>query len=247
LDETGFLYLRKKMRFHFLSIVLLVFTGCFAQKQSNELEPALFKSTWEKSKDAFLLDVRTPEEYAKGAITFSRNIDYRSEGFDAEVEKLDKKKTYFVYCLSGGRSGQAAEQMRNAGFKNVTELKGGILAWQKAGFPLEVKAGSVKTQGMDDAAYLQMIKSDKIVLIDFYAPWCGPCRRMEPLLKEVSEFYKGKATIIRINIDEHPEIAKKQKIDEIPFFKYYVNGEEKGNYIGELNRETFDRLLGAKP
>jgi thioredoxin 1 len=100
---------------------------------------------------------------------------------------------------------------------------------------------------LDDAAYLQLTKSDKIVLIDFYAPWCGPCRRMEPLLKEVSDFYKGKATIIRINIDENPELARKQKIDEIPFFKYYVNGEEKGNFIGELNRETFDRLLGAKP
>jgi hypothetical protein len=58
---------------------------------------------------------------------------------------------------------------------------------------------------------------------------------MEPLLKEVTEQYKGKATIIRINIDENSSLAKKQKIDEIPFFKYYINGEEKGNYIGELN------------
>lgn len=237
----------KKMRLQTLFIFLFAFLTCKSQKQNDVLDPKTFKSSWEQSKDAFLLDVRTPEEFAKGAIAFARNIDYRSSGFEAEVMKLDKKKKYFVYCLSGGRSGEAASLMRNSGFENVTELKGGILAWQKNGLPLEVKQEKNTGQGMDEATYLKMTESDKIVLIDFYAPWCGPCRRMEPLLKEVNEFYKGKASILRINIDEHPEIARKLKIDEIPFFKYYVNGVEKGNYIGELNRETFDRLLSVKP
>ena len=235
------------MRFYLLSIFLFAFSACMSQNQSDVLDAPKFKSVWEQSKDAFLLDVRTPEEYNKEAIAFSRNIDYRAANFDSEITKLDKKKTYFVYCLSGRRSADAAAQMRSSGFSKVIELKGGILAWQSAGFPVESKKKSSVGQGMNQATYDSITKSDKIVLIDFYAPWCGPCRRMEPLLKEVSAFYQGKATIFRINIDEHPEIARKMKIDEIPFFKYYVNGTEKGNYIGELNRETFDRLLGATP
>lgn len=92
-------------------------------------------------------------------------------------------------------------------------------------------------------SYQQLIQSDDIVLVDFFAPWCGPCKQMEPLLNEMAAKYKGKATIVRINIDDNKELVKTLRIDEIPFFKYYVNGEEKGNFIGQIDKATFERLL----
>jgi thioredoxin-like negative regulator of GroEL len=66
---------------------------------------------------------------------------------------------------------------------------------------------------------------------------------MEPLLEAVTRDYKGKATIIRINIDESKALAQHFRIDEIPFFKLFVSGKENGNYIGQIDRETFDRML----
>jgi thioredoxin len=240
--------LKKMIMRIFLYLMLTISSfSCLAQNKITELEPIEFNTQLKTQQDAIILDVRTPEEFAKGSIAFSRNLDFRSSNFESDLNKLNKKKTYFVYCLSGGRSGSASALMQNLGFEHVVALKGGILAWQKNNLPLESAKVNANATGIDDAEYSRLIHSDRIVLVDFYAPWCAPCRRMEPLLKEVSEFYKGKATIIRINIDENSALAKKQKIDEIPFFKYYINGEEKGNYIGELNRETFDRLLGAKP
>jgi thioredoxin-like negative regulator of GroEL len=66
---------------------------------------------------------------------------------------------------------------------------------------------------------------------------------MEPLLEAVTNDYKGKATVIRINIDECKSIAQHFRIDEIPYFKLFVSGKENGNYIGQIDRETFDRIL----
>ena len=64
------------------------------------------------------------------------NIDFNSPEFETQIAKLDKSKTYYVYCLSGGRSGQAAKWMRDHSFSKVFELKGGILAWQNEKLPL---------------------------------------------------------------------------------------------------------------
>jgi thioredoxin 1 len=69
---------------------------------------------------------------------------------------------------------------------------------------------------------------------------------MLPLIEEISKEYEGKAKIIRVNIDENKMLTKQLGIDEIPFFKLYKNGEEKGNFIGQLDRPTFERILGTK-
>ena len=84
--------------------------------------------------DVVVLDVRTPQEVAQGKITDDAlNIDVTNKPlFEQEIEKLDKDKTYLVYCRSGHRSGIASQEMVRRGFKKVYNLKGGILAWQQA-------------------------------------------------------------------------------------------------------------------
>jgi thioredoxin len=144
--------------------------------------------------------------------------------------------------LSGGRSSSAADVMRKNGFEKVVELKGGILAWNKSNLPLK-NAEPAKKELLTLESLQRIIDSEKIVLVDFYAPWCGPCKKMEPLLEAVTRDYKGKATVIRINIDESKALAQHFRIDEIPYFKVFVAGKEKGNYIGQLDREMFDRIL----
>jgi len=84
----------------------------------------------ESDENAFLLDVRTPEEVEEGYIPNATNIDiYLGQDFVTELEKLDKTKNYYVYCRSGQRSGQACAIMNKLGFENAFNLEGGFMNW----------------------------------------------------------------------------------------------------------------------
>jgi len=80
-----------------------------------------------------LLDVRTPEEYAAGYIDGFQNIDFLSDTFQEDIEKLDKTKPVIVYCKSGNRSGQCSKLMLEKGFKKIYDLEGGITKWEAEG------------------------------------------------------------------------------------------------------------------
>ena len=86
-----------------------------------------------KDSSVITLDVRTPGEFQSGHLANAVNIDYEGQNFEGEVNKLDKNKTYAVYCRSGRRSGLATDLMAKDGFKSIFNLEGGIEAWQSAG------------------------------------------------------------------------------------------------------------------
>lgn len=91
------------------------------QKWSEQLE---------NDEHAVILDVRTQEEVDEGKIPNALHIDiHRGQGFIYEVDALDKSKNYYVYCKSGGRSGQACSVMNRLGFENTYNLMGGISEW----------------------------------------------------------------------------------------------------------------------
>ena len=85
--------------------------------------------------DFVILDVRTPGEYNSGHIENAVNVDYKSESFKDEVNKLDNNKTYAVYCHSGRRAAASADIMEQLGFKSIFEI-GGVKQWQEAGYEL---------------------------------------------------------------------------------------------------------------
>jgi rhodanese-related sulfurtransferase len=87
-----------------------------------------FINTFESIPDAILLDVRTPTEYNTGHIAGAINIDFNSPNFASEIQKLDPSKTYFLYCRSGNRSGQASQIMKQAGFESLYDIRGGVAA-----------------------------------------------------------------------------------------------------------------------
>ena len=90
-----------------------------------------FKKKLAESSDAFILDVRTEPELVEGSIPGYTMINGMAPNFKDEVEKLDKEKTYFVYCRSGGRSEKASQLMERMGFQKVYNLLGGIHAWNE--------------------------------------------------------------------------------------------------------------------
>ena len=119
---------------HRLVIILLMVTSCVSspkkQTQMNELAPDAWAELQEQTSESVILDVRTEEEFESGYIKGALNMDIRGGAdFLASIESLDKSKSYFVYCRSGARSGQACQLMSQMGFNAVYNLEGGVLAW----------------------------------------------------------------------------------------------------------------------
>ena len=121
-----------------ISILSILGFGC-KSKVTNKETGATFKDVdvteanamIAQNKDLVILDVRTPEETDKGIIPNAIIIDFYNDNFDSEIAKLDKSKPYLVYCRSGGRSVGASNKMIDAGFEDVTNMKGGYTAWSK--------------------------------------------------------------------------------------------------------------------
>jgi len=84
-----------------------------------------------------LVDVRTPDEYNTGHINGAINIDVNQNNFKTKVNQLDKNKPVLVYCRSGKRSNNAAEMLKEMGFKRIVDLEGGILSWEEAKLPIK--------------------------------------------------------------------------------------------------------------
>ena len=231
------------MKYLFISLFLILGVSCQSQNNEGKLSPKEFHDKIYVMPESVLIDVRSPDEFKDGSIPHAININYNDAQFESSIKKLDANKTYFVYCLSGGRSASAVTFMRDNGFKNVYELKGGIMAWQKNNFEITSPSHPVADDKLSAEQYDAITNSESVVLIDFYAPWCGPCMKMAPLLEQISKEFEGKAKIVRINIDENKNLTKQLQIDEIPFFKLYKDGKVAGNYIGQMGRSDFERIL----
>lgn len=219
-----------------LVAIILLFTACNSQATESVLSSKDFSEKIKTTENAIVLDVRTPGEFADGFIENAINIDYNSAEFKDEISKLDKDKTYFVYCLSGKRSESAAGYMRSNGFKNVINLQGGTLAWQANNLPLVTTSTESKKDKISFEEYTNMITSDTMVLVDYFAPWCAPCIKMQPMLDELAKEYAGKVTVIRLNIDENKELAQKLNIVSIPVLKTFVKGKETWNHDGYIEK-----------
>ncbi len=131
----------KKITFILPAFVLSLLFGSASCQQAapskdaavSSVDAADFKKLVD-TQEGILLDVRTPEEFNEAHIEGALNIDFHGENFKANLENLDKEKTYKVYCRSGKRSASSAEIMKEVGFKKVINLSGGILGWQEKGF-----------------------------------------------------------------------------------------------------------------
>lgn len=213
-----------------------LFNSCTnGQTSGNNLSAIEFSEKTKTLPTAPIIDVRTPDEFAKGHLVNAKNIDWNGNDFDAQISKLDKTKPVFVYCLSGGRSSSAASKMRADGFKEVYELNGGIMKWRGSNLPETTDIESVSA-GMSKQQYEALLNSDKLVLIDFYADWCAPCKKMKPYLEEISKEMADKVVVIRINADDNQALCKELNIDALPVLLLYKNNTEIWKNIGFIEK-----------
>lgn len=89
----------------------------------------------------------------------------------------------------------------------------------------------------------EVLEAKLPVLIDFWAPWCSPCRSVSPVIDEVAQENAGKLNVFKVNVDEQPELAAQHGIRSIPFFKLYVRGEVVMEFAGVRPKSDFDTLI----
>ena len=170
-----------------------------------------------------VLDVRTAGEYSGSHLKNVMLADWTNKAqFEERVKYLDKNKTLLVYCAAGGRSGQAAVWLKEQGFKEVVNLQGGITAWNAAGKPVVREGGAVE---LSTAAFNATIASSGIVLVDIGAAWCPPCKKMEPILDELSKTMQGKYTLLKVDGGNDATVMKELGASVLPTFMVYKNGK----------------------
>jgi rhodanese-related sulfurtransferase len=130
----------------YLSIIVVIiafqFAACSQTPQSTVVKTVSceeFKTNLAKDKNAVIIDLRTTEEMDKGYIKGAIQINYLASDANERIDKLDKSKTYYIYCAGGKRSARAADYMEKHDFKHVCNLEKGFSEWVTEEFPVEKK------------------------------------------------------------------------------------------------------------
>ena len=210
---------------------------------------ATFDSLINVLSDEQVLDVRTPDEFAEGHLVGAKNIDWNGQDFAINVNALDKSKPVMVYCRSGRRSADAAKYLRENGFANVYELEGGIQAWTAAGKATEKQeAGAVNNDGpVSLDQYKSFVKDKKVVLVDFTATWCGPCKMLAPSLHELESELAGKFELLKVDVDRDRPVAEYMNIAAMPTLVLYKDGEIQWRNEGLVPKELVaEKINGAQ-
>jgi len=96
---------------------------------------------------------------------------------------------------------------------------------------------------LDANTFDKAIQEAKTALVDFWADWCVPCKRVAPILEELSEEYKGKVEFFKLNVDENPEIASKMKIVSIPTMIIFKDGKPVDKIVGALPKQSIKEAI----
>jgi thioredoxin 1 len=96
---------------------------------------------------------------------------------------------------------------------------------------------------LDDSNFAQTIDKYPLLLVDFWAPWCGPCRMMSPIIDQVGKEYIGKLVVGKVNVDENPNISGQFGISRIPTLILFKRGQAVNNIIGSVSKSRIDEMV----
>ena len=218
-------YIQSTFMHRFLFVITLTISIVFsADLSAQRLSAMEFNNTLKASPDAVVVDVRTPGEFQAGHLPQAVNYPLNSQDFGQKMAALNKNKPIFVYCLSGARSNAAANQLAGMGFARVYDMAGGMMQWRANGLPESTAATSKKSMSMAD--YKKLTTQKSLVLIDFYAEWCAPCKKMKPFLSEIDKEMASTVDVVRIDADAEKDLCKQLNVDALPVLVLYKNGKE---------------------
>ncbi len=102
---------------------------------------------------------------------------------------------------------------------------------------------SEKVIELNDSNFEESINSGKVVLVDFWAEWCGPCKMLTPTIDELADDFEGKAIISKVNVDVSPSIAQKYSIRSIPSLLFFKNGAVEEQLVGVASKEDITKTI----
>ena len=215
--------------------------GKITQLSSPELSEVLVNNK------ATLIDVRTRGEYANGHITGAGQLNYYALVFKKKLLLLLKDRPLYLYCNTGYRSQKAAEILAKNGYTNVYNLEHGIMEWDLYDMPVVVEpdAKPDTENKMEPDEFYALIQSEKPVLIDFYAPWCGPCRQMMPVIDRIKQEAGDRVFIVKINADASKKLVKELQLLGVPYITIYHKGLKTYENQGLMSEKELLSLVEA--
>lgn len=230
-------------------IIAFIFINAGLQTFSQNIETTQLSSTafkeYIESGQGVLLDVRTQREFDNGHIENAGQLNYYALDFRKRLLLLPKDQPIYLYCNTGYRSDRAASFLVSNGYTQVYNLQHGIMEWELADLPVIVDPNA--QPDMDDkfepSDFEQLLASEPTVFVNFYAPWCGPCRQMMPMIDSLKVAYHERIPIIKINADASKRLMRDLKMVSVPYLVMYHQGEVVFEHYGIIERETLTKVI----
>ncbi|MBK7175038.1 MAG: hypothetical protein IPH84_17865 [Bacteroidales bacterium] len=231
----------------FLMAPILLISAC-TQKSQNSSITYMNSTQFEKliaSGKGILLDVRTENEFMNGHIANAGMLNFYASDFRSRLLLLPKDEPIYLYCLTGSRSKVAAEILAQNGYTQIYNLQKGIMEWNQQNLPLVSDPNAIPDMDnyMQTNQFAELMNSDKLVFIDFYAPWCSPCIKMMPMIDAMKLEYLDKIQIVKVNVDASQDLVKQVKLAGVPYLALYYKGELIYSKNGSVTKEELTAVF----
>ncbi|RYY61554.1 MAG: hypothetical protein EOO12_14265 [Chitinophagaceae bacterium] len=192
--------------------------------------------TWlAQKRGARLLDVRPAAAYAQSHLPGAVLLPASDSARRRLLATIPKKTALLLYGKNDQEGEAAAKRLRRAGYANTQFLEGGANGWYRSGFPLE---GASRSMGMSRAAFDSLLQADGVVLVDFYADWCGYCPPVSASAERLAREHAGALKVIRIDADLHPDLCEWFNVTHFPTLHLYQYGKRVWKQVGFLVHEA---------
>lgn len=203
------------------TLTLFMAFGALAQNQTT-LSLDSFYAKIKSQKNPQIIDARSPEEFVQNHIDGALNFNQQTVNYAKYLAALDKSQPVFVYSIGAGRSVSLANELLKNGFSEAYSLEGGIAAWIGGGKPFYTNLKSK----LSLEEYQKIIANNTTVLVDIGSRYCGPCKKVKPVLEAIRTQYGNDIKIVEIDLEESPQvIADLKTVKVFPTLILYQKGK----------------------